>query len=110
MPFECIKTHPINSIVGLICGFPLLFVCWGFLKSIDPGFLLNLAESNACLSFIFDLTFIAVCVTQFKMSGCNSRLDMKRVTFHFFICFSQKNGVTLTDKDNGSEFPWSKYA
>lgn len=94
----------------LISGFPLLFVCWGFLKvHMSRVFLLNLAESNACLSFIFDLTFIAVCVSQLRMCCCDGQLLMKSMTFHFFIFVIQKNRVTFTDKDNGSGFPCSKY-
>lgn len=97
----------------------LLIALWNFLcclfvgvywKFICPGvFLLNLADSNACLSFTFDLTFITVCVTQLKLSYCDSQLLMKSVTFHFFIFVTQKNRVAFSDKDNGSGFPCSKY-
>lgn len=71
MPFACKKTFPIDRPVGLICGFRLLS---GFLfKVIWPNvLLLNLARNNACLFSVFDLTFIAVCVTHLKICCCDS--------------------------------------
>lgn len=38
MLFECRKTFPVDCTVELICGFPLLSVCWGFLKVHMSGF------------------------------------------------------------------------
>lgn len=111
-PFLC----PMNAqnifllIDGFVVSISLLFLFICFFTFMWPGLLLlDLAKNNACFFFSrFDLTLITVCITQDKLLWLLIIYGKCDVSF-FHLSVTQKKGLTLTDKDNGRVFLYSRY-